>query len=216
MFRISMQYFYFFKFLTKKLVYYFLLGFLRCLFNVSQKESAEASSELLSDEDEEQPPPPPAPEAVVVVFRGRGLFLESFFFLFLLSDRFISGDRNTRPSSTNVFWPFWSSTFTLFLEAEAEANDEAVVVIAVGLVVVAAASEVSLEVSFVNWHPGLLAVSRTGNQVTISGVRSWPGSSLRDFRGKFFADVLLSGCCSAVVDVTTGWWLQIKKKNFFS
>ena len=195
--------FIFFKFLTKKLVY-FLLGFLRCLFNVSQKESAEASSELLSDEDEEQPPPPPAPEAVVVVFRGRGLFLESFFFLFLLSDRFISGDRNTRPSSTNVFWPFWSSTFTLFLEAEAEAN---VVVIAVVLVVVvaAAASEVSLEVSFVNWHPGLLAVSRTGNQVTISGViRSWPGSSLRDFRG-FFADV----SASAVVVVTTGWWLQI-------
>ena len=189
-----------------------MLGFLRCLFNVSQKESAEASSELLSDEDEEQPPPPPAPEAVVVVFRGRGLFFESFFFLFLLSDRFISGDRNTRPSSTNVFWPFWSSTFTLFLEAEAEANDEAVVVIAVVLVVEAAASEVSLEVSFVNWHPGLLAVSRTGNQVTISGVRSWPGSSLRDFRGKFFADVLLSGCCSAVVDVvTTGWWLKRKK-----
>ena len=187
-----------------------MLGFLRCLFNVSQKESAEASSELLSDEDEEQPPPPPAPEAVVVVFRGRGLFLESFFFLFLLSDRFISGDRNTRPSSTNVFWPFWSSTFTLFLEAEAEAEANVVVIAVVLLVVVAAASEVSLEVSFVNWHPGLLAVSRTGNQVTISGVRSWPGSSLRDFRGKFFADVLLSGCCSAVV-VTTGWWLKRKK-----
>ena len=179
-----------------------MLGFLRCLFNVSQNES-EASSAELSDEDEQPPPPPP--EAVIVVFRGRGLFLESFFFLFLLSDRFISGDRNTRPSSTNVFWPFWSSTFTLFLEAEAEANDEAVVVITVVLlVVVAAASEVSLEVSFVNWHPGLLAVSRTGNQVTISGViRSWPGSSLRDFRG-FFADV----SASAVV-VVTGWWLQI-------
>ena len=184
-----------------------MLGFLRCLFNVSQKESAEASSELLSDEDEEQPPPPPAPEAVVVVFRGRGLFLESFFFLFLLSDRFISGDRNTRPSSTNVFWPFWSSTFTLFLEAEAEAEANVVVIAVVLLVVEAAASEVSLEVSFVNWHPGLLAVSRTGNQVTISGVRSWPGSSLRDFRG-FFADV----SASAVV-VVTGWWLQIYKKK---
>ena len=144
---------------------------LRCLFKVSQKESVEASSEVSEDE----------PEAVGGRF---GLFLESFFFLFLLSDRFISGDRNTRPSSTNVFWPFWSSTFTLFLEAEAEAEANVVVIAVVLLVVEAAASEVSLEVSFVNWHPGLLAVSRTGNQVTISGVRSWPGSSLRDFRGR--------------------------------
>ena len=125
---------------------------LRCLFKVSQKESVEASSEVSEDE----------PEAVGGRF---GLFLESFFFLFLLSDRFISGDRKTRPSSTNVFWPFSAST--LFLEA--------VVVVVVGT----ASAEA---VSFVNWHPGLLAVSRTGNQVTISGVRSCPGSSLRDFR----------------------------------
>ena len=137
----------------------FGLGLVRCLFKVSQKESAEAASSEVSEDE---------PEAAFAVGGRFGLFLESFFFLFLLSDRFISGDRNTRPSSTNVFWPFSAASETLFLEA---------VVVDVGTLT---ASEAA--VSFVNWHPGLLAVSRTGNQVTISGVRSCPGSSLRDFR----------------------------------
>ena len=82
-----------------------MLGFRRCLFNVSQNES-EASE---ASEDD--------PEAV----RGRLLFLESFFFLFLLSDRFISGDRKTKPSS-NVFWPFSSTLFLAAAASEAVAS----------------------------------------------------------------------------------------------
>ena len=105
--------------------------------------------------------------AAAATFSGLFCFLlfDNFFFFCRCKDLFISGERKTRPSSlVNVFWPpplwacwWWSWSFSVWL--------------VVADLVWGSAEElfVNLAEEAVELPLDVLAVSKTGNQVTMSG-----------------------------------------------